>query len=56
MPFKPMLAPREEPASFPDYWKLLQYPLEVSPKLDGIRGATRAPTIVSRTCKPLPSF
>lgn len=56
MPFKPMLAPREEPASFTDYWKLLPYPLEVSPKLDGIRGAARAPNVVSRTLKPLPSF
>lgn len=56
MPFKPMLAPREEPASFPDYWKLLRYPLEVSPKLDGIRGAARQPYVVSRTLKPLPSF
>lgn len=56
MPFKPMLAPREEPASFPNYWKLLEYPLEASPKLDGIRGAARSGDLVSRTLKPLPSF
>jgi DNA ligase-1 len=50
--FRPMLA-----ASTEDYdWAKLQYPVYVSPKLDGIRCATH-PTLgpVSRTLKPIPN-
>ena len=35
--FKPMLAPGEDPLSYPDYFDKLQYPLLGSPKFDGIR-------------------
>ena len=37
MIFKPMLAPGEDPLSYPDYFDKLQYPLLGSPKFDGIR-------------------
>jgi len=56
MTFKPLLAPREVPATYPQYWDKLQYPLLASPKLDGIRGYVRGGVVLSRTAKPLPSL
>lgn len=53
--FKPMLAPREVPQSFPDYFKKLQYPLLVSPKLDGIRCVIKEGKCKSRTFKDIRS-
>lgn len=55
MNFKPMLSPREDPLSYPDYFKKLQYPLLASPKLDGIRAIIKDGTAFSRTFKALPS-
>lgn len=52
---RPLLAPREVPASYPSYFEKLQYPLEGSPKLDGIRGYVNDGFVLSRTAKPLPS-
>ena len=58
MPFRVMLAPQEDPLSRPDFFKHLKkfYPLLGSPKYDGIRGAFRDRTALSRTSKPLPSL
>jgi DNA ligase 1 len=54
--FRPLLAPREDPLSYPDYFRKLQYPLLVSPKYDGIRCIIKNGVALSRTGKPLPSF
>lgn len=53
--FKPMLAPGEDPMSFPDYFKKLRYPLLASPKFDGIRSVIKRRNAMSRTFKLLPS-
>lgn len=52
--FRPMLAARESPASTPDFFERLKYPMLASPKLDGIRAIPRG-AVLSRTGKPLPS-
>jgi len=54
--FKPLLAPREDPLSYPDYFKELKYPLLCSPKLDGIRCIIKEGIVLSRTGKMIPSF
>lgn len=54
--FKPMLAPGEDPKSFPDYFKKLQYPLLCSPKYDGIRCIIKGGNAISRSGKILPSL
>jgi DNA ligase-1 len=54
--FKPMLAPSESPLKVPDFFKLLQYPLMVSPKLDGIRGITKNGIMKSRKFIDIPSL
>jgi len=54
--FKPMLAPGEDPMSFPDYFKKLNYPLLCSPKYDGIRCIIKGKRAMSRTFKMLPSY
>jgi DNA ligase-1 len=54
--FKPLLAPGEDPKSFPDYFKKLQYPLLCSPKYDGIRCIVKAGKCLSRSGKILPSL
>ena len=56
MSFKPLLAPGEDPKSFPDYFKKLQYPLFCSPKYDGIRCIIKSGVALSRTGKMLPSL
>ena len=56
MAFKPLLAPGEDPKSFPDYFKKIQYPLLCSPKYDGIRCTVKSGACLSRTGKMLPSF
>jgi DNA ligase-1 len=54
--FKPQLAPREDPTSFPDYFKKLPFPLMCSPKLDGIRCIIdESLNARSRTWKLIPS-
>jgi DNA ligase-1 len=54
--FKPMLAPREDPKTYPNYFKELRFPLLCSPKLDGIRCLIAANgEAMSRTWKPIPS-
>ena len=53
--FRPMLAARESPSSYPQFFQKLIYPMVVSPKYDGIRGIPRNGTVLSRTGKPLPS-
>lgn len=50
-----MLAPGEDPLSFPDYFKKLKYPLLASPKFDGIRCTVKNSTALSRSGKVLPS-
>jgi DNA ligase 1 len=55
MSFKPMLAPGEDPLSFPDYFKKLKYPLLASPKFDGIRCTVKNSNALSRSGKLLPS-
>lgn len=54
--FKPLLAPGEDPLSYPDYFKNLQYPLLCSPKYDGIRCIIKSGRAMSRTFKMLPSY
>ncbi len=54
--FKPMLAPGEDPMSFPDYFEKLQYPLLCSPKYDGIRCIIKNKRAMSRSFKILPSY
>jgi DNA ligase-1 len=54
--FKPMLAPGEDPLSFPDYFKKLQYPLLCSPKYDGIRCIIKNKHAMSRSFKILPYY
>lgn len=54
--FKPMLAPGEDPMSFPDYFKNLRYPLLCSPKYDGIRCIIKNTRAMSRTFKIIPSY
>lgn len=54
--FKPMLSPGEDPLSFPDYFKKLQYPLLCSPKYDGIRCIVKGKSCLSRSGKLLPSY
>jgi DNA ligase-1 len=53
--FKPMLAPGEDPMSYPDYFEKLKYPLFCSPKYDGIRCITKYGKTLSRSGKILPS-
>jgi DNA ligase-1 len=54
--FKPMLAPREDPKTYPNYFKELRFPLYCSPKFDGIRCMIDANgNAMSRTWKPIPS-
>ena len=53
--FKPMLAPGEDPLSYPDYFDKLQYPLLGSPKFDGIRCIIKSNKAMSRSFKMLPS-
>lgn len=50
-----MLAPGEDPMSYPDYFKKLRYPLLASPKFDGIRSTIKGRNAMSRTFKLLPS-
>lgn len=54
--FKPLLAPGEDPMSFPEYFNKLRYPLLGSPKYDGIRCIIKHNKAMSRTFKMLPSF
>jgi DNA ligase-1 len=54
--FKPMLAPGEDPKSFPDYFKKLKYPLLASAKYDGIRCVVKSGHCLSRSGKILPSL
>jgi DNA ligase-1 len=55
--FKPMLCPREDPKTFPNYFNELKFPLLCSPKLDGIRCLIDVDnTAMSRSWKPLPSY
>lgn len=56
MTFKPLLAPGEDPKSFPDYFKKINYPLLCSPKYDGIRCIVKSGVCLSRTGKMLPSL
>lgn len=53
--FKPMLAPNQDPLSYPEYWQELRYPLLCSPKFDGIRCIVKHNIAMSRSFKPLPS-
>jgi DNA ligase-1 len=39
--FRAMLAPHESPQTYPKYFEELQFPLDCSPKLDGIRGTVK---------------
>jgi DNA ligase-1 len=54
--FKPLLASGEDPLSFPDYFKRLQYPYLCSPKLDGIRCIVKYKKAMSRSFLQLPSY
>jgi DNA ligase-1 len=55
--FRPQLAAREDPKTYPNYFKELQFPLLCSPKLDGIRCIISSERqAMSRTWKPIPSF
>lgn len=52
---RPLLAPREDPSSYPEYFNKLRFPLLCSPKYDGIRQLTINNQALSRTGKLLPS-
>lgn len=54
--FRPLLAPNQDPLSYPAYFDELQFPLLVSPKLDGIRCLIYGHTAYSRSGKVLPSL
>ena len=54
--FRPLLAPREDPLSYPEYWDKIPYPCLVSPKYDGVRGIVKDGIVFSRTGKPLPNY
>lgn len=54
--FKPLLAPGEDPLSYPDFFEKLEYPLLCSPKLDGIRCIVKSSRAMSRSFKMLPSY
>jgi len=56
MSFKPLLAPREDPMSYPSYFKELKYPLLCSPKYDGVRCLVKNGVALSRTGKAIPSI
>ena len=47
-PFEPMLAPAEDPLTYPRYFQELKFPLRCSNKIDGIRGVTIDDAILSR--------
>jgi DNA ligase-1 len=53
--FKPLLAPNQDPLSYPNYFKELQYPLLCSPKYDGIRCIIKNGKAYSRSGKLIPS-
>ena len=54
--FRPLLAPANDPNSYPNFFRELNYPLIVPPKIDGIRGHTYEPLgVLSRTNKLIPS-
>ena len=55
-PFRPLLSPNESPQTRPTFFEEQEYPLLVSPKLDGIRATCRDRTLLSRTGKPIPSY
>ena len=50
-----MLAPGNDPMSYPDYFKELKFPLLASPKYDGIRALPKNSVVMSRTFKPIPN-
>lgn len=52
---RPLLAPQEDPMSYPRFFEELKFPLLVSPKLDGIRGITQG-GVLSRTMKAIRSY
>ncbi len=54
--FRPMLAPSNDPLSYPDYFDELRFPLLVSPKYDGIRALVKGRQVRSRTYKLIPSL
>jgi len=51
--FKPLLSPQEDPLSCRSFFEQLQYPMLVSPKIDGIRGVVKNNCLMSRSFKPL---
>ena len=54
--FRPLLAPANDPNSYTNFFRELNYPLFASPKLDGIRGHTHESLgVLSRTNKLIPS-
>jgi DNA ligase 1 len=53
--FRPLLAPREDPMSFEQFFQQLRYPLLCSPKLDGIRCIIKNGVALSRSGKALRS-
>jgi DNA ligase-1 len=56
MSFKPMLAPAEDPMSYPNYFNELRFPLLVSPKYDGIRCIVKDGVCKSRSFKDIPNL
>ena len=52
---RPLLAPREVPATYAKYWDKLPKPAWGFPKLDGIRTVIQTGHCLSRTMKRLPS-
>jgi DNA ligase-1 len=50
-----MLSASNNPLTYPNYFKELQFPLFASPKYDGIRAIVNNGVVMSRTWKPLPS-
>ncbi len=56
MSFRPILCPIDDPQKNPRFFDFFQYPMWVSPKVDGIRGVTpRMYGMVSRSGIQLPS-
>ena len=53
---RPMLACKESPSTYKEFFKELRFPLMLSPKLDGIRAVVQKGIVNSKTMKPIRSY
>ena len=50
---RPLLAPQDDPLRNKNFFRMLKYPMFISPKIDGIRGLVHNGQMMSRTFKVL---